>query len=81
MALHPTAEAYRRARAAGDDTTAARLMVEAHTGEYNSDLIDQFHTVGRMTRAELKAEPEQDQVRTFTRAAVVQNVYLNGSGS
>jgi hypothetical protein len=55
MALHPTAEAYRQARAAGDDTTAASLLMQAHSGTYNAPLIDQFHQVGRMSRAELAA--------------------------
>jgi hypothetical protein len=80
MALHPTAEAYRRARAAGDDTAAAAIMIEAHSGTYNADLISQIHEVGRMTRSQLTADPEPvPVVRRGT--AVVQNVYVNGGGS
>jgi hypothetical protein len=78
MALHPTAEAYRRARAAGNDTAAAAIMIEAHSGTYNADLISQIHEVGRMTRSQLTADPEP-VVRRGT--AVVQNVYVNGGGS
>jgi len=55
MAYHPTAEAYRQALAAGDSTGAASLIVDAHSGTYNSDLIDQIHEVSRMTRAQLNA--------------------------
>lgn len=74
MALHPTAEAYRQALAAGDSTTAASLIMEAHSGTYNADLIGQIHEVGRMTRAELKAPapapdagPPSEIVRVTTR--------------
>lgn len=55
MTLHPTAEAYRQARARGDHTSAAAIMMDAHTGTYDSELIDQIHRVGRMTQAELRA--------------------------
>lgn len=55
MALHPTAEAYRQARAAGDDVAASSALIQAHSGTYNENLIDQIHQVGRMTRAELNA--------------------------
>jgi hypothetical protein len=55
MNLHPTAEAYRQAKARGDHTGAAAILMDAHTGEYDSELIDQIHRVGRMTRAELEA--------------------------
>lgn len=72
--LHPTAEAYRAARAAGDDVTAARHMIDAHTGTYDSGLIDQMHAVGRMTREQLRApaveEPDtgsDELVRVTTR--------------
>lgn len=78
MPMHPTAEAYRRARADGDDTTAAQLLVEAHSGPYNAILIDQIHEVGRMTRAQLAAQPDPVPARTV---GVVNNVYVNGSGS
>jgi NAD(P)H-nitrite reductase large subunit len=53
--LHPTAEAYRQAMARGDTMSAAAIMVDAHTGDYNQELVDQLHRVGRMTRAELLA--------------------------
>jgi hypothetical protein len=53
--LHPTAEAYRQAMARGDHTSAAAIMMDAHTGTYDSKLIDDIHRVGRMTRAELEA--------------------------
>lgn len=52
---HPIAEQYRQAMANGDTMTAASLLVDAHSGVYNSDLIDQIHQVGRMTRAQLLA--------------------------
>jgi hypothetical protein len=78
MPLHPTAEAYRVAMANGDHTTAASLLVQAHSGDYNSMLIDQIHEVGRMTRAQLTADPAPVPARTV---GVVNNVYVNGSGS
>lgn len=53
--MHPLAEQYRQARAIGDDTAAASLMVQAHSGTYNENLIDDIHRVGRMTRVELLA--------------------------
>lgn len=53
--LHPDAEAYRRALAAGDHTTAGALLMSAHAGTYDSRKIDDFHRVARMTRAELEA--------------------------
>lgn len=77
MPLHPSAEAYRQALANGDHTGAAGILMEAHSGTYNSALVDQFHEVARMTRDQLSAPPEPVPVRT----AVVQNVYMNGSGS
>lgn len=81
MALHPVAEAYRQARAAGDDTKAAAIMIEAHSGgPYNSRLIDQIHEVGRMTRSELAAPAEPLPVSNQT-AGIVNNIYLNGHGS
>jgi hypothetical protein len=55
MLYHPTAEAYRQALAAGDTTGAASLLVDAHSGDYDSNLIDQIHAVSRMTRAQLNA--------------------------
>jgi hypothetical protein len=56
--LHPTAEAYRQAMARGDTMSAAAIMVDAHSGDYDSGLVDQLHRVGRMTRAELNAPAE-----------------------
>ena len=78
MPLHPTAEAYRQARAAGDDTGAAAILVGAHSGTYNEKLMDDIHSVGRMSRAELNA-PAPPPITS--KVGIYNTVYVNGGGS
>ena len=82
MPFHPTAEAYRKARARGDDTAAAAIMVGAHAGDYNPALVDQFHQISRMTREQLSAPSDDDSGDASGNVNVVYvNNYRNGYGS